>query len=185
MEKNRVSMTIINVIDLKCYILYDSGEMTELSGKIIDNNIYNFFLNRFKYSGLEEEKINTNKSVQHKLESLEKEIIECRESFYSLTSKQFSFINSLFEIYDVESELSYSLYETLNGNYKNLFLDKLNECTVRNGKCTILKNEITNIILCGEYSRVRFIRDLISRNYCPVQLVNPEEIIGVGATVIN
>lgn len=187
-EKNRLNITIVNVIDLKCDILHDSGEIINLSGKLIDENIYNYYINQFVQNGLDKNKLDNNtinNSLKHKLESLRNEIVECRESFYSLTSKQFNFINSLFEIYDVENELSYSLYETINSNYKKLFLDKLNECTIRNGKCTVLKNEITNIILCGEYSRIRFIRDTVSRNYSPVQLVNPEEIIGIGATVIN
>lgn len=175
LEKRRLNICLLNVDkDKKCKIVYDSKEIN-LGGEMVDNNIYNYYYEEMEKNGLKELPKYREKVIYNEIE-------ECRVMFYNPNCKEYTFMNSIFEKYEIESTISYAYYSSINRQYKKSFKTNL-ENTFQSD---IDKNQIKNIIICGEYGRILFIKEILSDYFMrPIELIEPEEIIAIGATIIN
>lgn len=142
---------------------------------MVDNNIYNYYYEEMKRNGLKE-------LPKYKEKVIYNEIEECRVMFCNPNCKEYTFMNSIFEKYEIEPTISYAYYSSINRQYKKSFKNNL-ENTFQSD---IDKNQIKNIIICGEYGRILFIKEILSNYFMrPIELIEPEEIIAIGATIIN
>jgi heat shock 70kDa protein 1/2/6/8 len=154
-----------------------TGGNTHLGGEDFDNILVKYCVEEFKKK--------YKKDISSNQRSIRRLINACENAKRSLSASASTNINidSLFEGYDFDINISRAKFENLCGSLFNLTLTTV-EQVMKDAK--MVKSKISEIILVGGSSRIPKIQELLTNYFNGKELcksVNPDEAVAYGAAV--
>jgi L1 cell adhesion molecule like protein len=171
-----LDVSVLNICDGMIEVLSTCGD-SFCGGADIDNNMINYFAERFK------RKFRCDLMESSRAIATLKSACERAKRTLSVSTTASICCDSIFQVHDLMDTISRAQFENLNDAFFKKCITPINDALTQ---AKLSKHQITDIVLVGGTSRIPKLQQMLSEYFNGKELnksINPDEAVAYGAAV--